>query len=119
MNKNQDNIPYRLKFINNLLSGKNVTSMINTENNIWEDKITIDVDDIRKVLPKKHYNFNQIINQIGGKLLYIKSGSTGHTFKGLDPKDDNKPNYAVKIVAYQKKNIMVIYMIFQDQKMQN
>ena len=35
--------------------------------------------------------------------LYIKSGSTGHTFKGVYPNMDRKPNYAVKIVAYPKK----------------
>ena len=63
-------------------------------------------NDIRRILNKKYYDFNKIINQIGGKLLYIKSGSTGHTFKGLNPndKDDSKINYAVKIVAYPKKN---------------
>jgi serine/threonine protein kinase len=42
---------------------------------------------------------------LGGKLLYVKSGSTGHTFKGVftEEKDKDKESYAVKIVAYPKK----------------
>ena len=46
---------------------------------------------------------NEVINKIGGKLLYIKSGSTGHTFKGMFPSNNGEINYAVKIVAYPKK----------------
>ena len=47
-------------------------------------------------------NFNQI--RKNGKLLYIKSGSTGHTFKGVyPPNEKNKESYAVKVVAYPKK----------------
>ena len=101
--ESEDNIPYRLKFINDLLAGKLVTTMIDTSKDKWQDDLTQNVNDIRKVLPKQYHDFNKVINQIGGKLLYIKSGSTGHTFKGLYPKDNTKPNYAVKIVAYPKK----------------
>ena len=43
------------------------------------------------------------MTQIGGRLKYIKSGTTGHTFKGLSNNNDVKDNYAVKIVAYPKK----------------
>jgi serine/threonine protein kinase len=62
-------------------------------------------DDIRELLPKKYIDFNKAIKELGGKLLYIKSGSTGHTFKGVypPPNDEKKPNYAVKIVAYPRK----------------
>jgi serine/threonine protein kinase len=59
--------------------------------------------DIRCMLNKKTYNFQKIITQIGGKLLYIKSGTTGHTFKGIYNNLDKSINYAVKIVAYPKK----------------
>ena len=50
-------------------------------------------------------DFAKVINELGGRLLYIKSGSTGHTFKGVfpPPNVNNKPNYAVKVVAYPKK----------------
>jgi len=48
-------------------------------------------------------DFNNIISQIGGKLLYIKSGSTGHTFKGIMDINNDNMSYAVKVVAYPKK----------------
>ena len=67
-----------------------------------EDSIN-NSEDIRNLLPKKYLDFNSTIRQLGGKLLYIKSGSTGHTFKGVHPEDTEKPNYAVKVVAYPKK----------------
>lgn len=59
--------------------------------------------DTTTVLDKQLHNFYEIINQIGGKLLYVKSGTTGHTFKGIISKDGDKLNYAVKVVAYPKK----------------
>ena len=43
------------------------------------------------------------MTQIGGRLKYIKSGTTGHTFKGLAKDNQVKDDYAVKIVAYPKK----------------
>ena len=59
--------------------------------------------DIRKIMNKETMNFNKLINHIGGKLLYIKSGTTGHTFKGIIYDDNGVTenfNYAVKVVAY-------------------
>ena len=59
--------------------------------------------DIRKIMNKETMNFNKLINHIGGKLLYIKSGTTGHTFKGIIYDTDGVTelfNYAVKVVAY-------------------
>ena len=41
----------------------------------------------RTVLNKELLDFNDVINTIGGKLVYIKSGTTGHTFRGFDPTD--------------------------------
>jgi hypothetical protein len=108
--KNFDHISFRIEFIKDVLNGKSVEPMIDldkceTENFVNKPSSSDgeDNNDIRKILHKKYFDFNKIINQIGGKLLYIKSGSTGHTFKGLDPDDDEKINYAVKIVAYPKK----------------
>ena len=101
-----DHISFRLNFIKDVLRGKEVGSMIDLDNTSHDASNNNNKEqDIRKVLNKKYFDFNKIINQIGGKLLYIKSGSTGHTFQGLDPecKDENKINYAVKIVAYPKK----------------
>ena len=109
--KNFDHISFRIEFIKDVLEGKSVEPMIDldrceTENfvNKPSSSDSEEQNDIRKILNKKYFDFNKIINQIGGKLLYIKSGSTGHTFKGLDPdSEESKINYAVKIVAYPKK----------------
>jgi serine/threonine protein kinase len=96
--KNQkiiDSIPFRIEFIKELLKDKNLDPMISTN---------IDSDNINKIMDKKKFNFNKIITEIGGKLLYIKSGTTGHTFKGIcKPNNDININYAVKVVAYPKK----------------
>lgn len=101
-NKNRDTIPMRIEFIRDLLNSNNIENIIMSEcNSIVND----DSYDIRKVLNKKNIDFNKIINKIGGKLLYIKSGTTGHTFKGI-VKNDNSDilyNYAVKVSAYPKK----------------
>ena len=54
---------------------------------------------------KKLLDIYIITKNIGAKLLYIKSGSTGHTFKAMtNPNDEeNSLNFAIKIVAYPKK----------------
>ena len=73
--------------------------------NSKSENVSTNSNDIREIIPKKYIDFVKVINELGGKLLYIKSGSTGHTFKGVfpPPNDKNKTNYAVKIVAYPKK----------------
>lgn len=61
-------------------------------------------NDIRKIMTKKKINFHDIITGIGSKIQYIKSGTTGHTFKGItyDEEDQTRElsNYAIKVVAY-------------------
>ena len=81
--RNFDHISFRIEFIKDVLSGKSVEPMIDldrceTENfvNKPSSSDSEDQNDIRKILNKKYFDFNKIINQIGGKLLYIKSGST-------------------------------------------
>ena len=109
--KKVDSIPFRIEFIKELLTGNKIDPMIEfdyceTEKMITHNNHSIDKQctDIRCILNKKTYDFNKVINKIGGKLLYVKSGTTGHTFKGIcDPNSDVKINYAVKIVAYPKK----------------
>jgi len=102
-NNKYKQIPDRINIIENLINDtEDVQSIINFKDN--SDTINSNiVDDIRDLLPKKYLDFNKAISQLGGKLLYIKSGSTGHTFKGVYPNTNEKPNYAVKIVAYPKK----------------
>jgi hypothetical protein len=113
--KNYDTIPFRIDFIKELLNGKKLNPIVNFDNTMTEqfvnpngfrDLETDDSDDsnsrdTRIILDKKLHNFYEIIQQIGGKLKYIKSGTTGHTFKGIVKVSDNeKVNYAVKVVAY-------------------
>ena len=107
---NTEHISNRILFIKNLLKGKQLEPiiMIDFENcNTEYVEKSREEYDIRNIIFKKVLDFNKIINEIGGKLVYIKSGTTGHTFKGcsmIDPKDKTKVlHYAVKIVAYPKR----------------
>ncbi len=102
-----NHIPYRIDSIKALIENKILDSMVDfkSDTNDFLQKVGGGSDDIREMLPKKYIDFNKAIKDLGGKLLYIKSGSTGHTFKGVypPPNNENKPNYAVKIVAYPRK----------------
>ena len=107
---NTEHISNRILFIKNLLKGKQLEPIIMIDfehcNTEYIEKSKEEYD-IRNVIFKKVLDFNKIINEIGGKLEYIKSGTTGHTFKGcsmIDPKDKTKTlHYAVKIVAYPRR----------------
>jgi hypothetical protein len=97
-------IPLRVGYIKDLLKDNDLKLLIDFDNQETESYLnTFNQRDIRYVLNKKTFDFNKIMTQIGGRLKYIKSGTTGHTFKGLakDSRVDN--DYAVKIVAYPKK----------------
>jgi len=104
--KNYNLIPERIEQINKMLEGKHVESILDTKSSSETEHSKS--EDIRDLMPKKYIDFSKAITELGGKLLYIKSGSTGHTFKGVFPPLENdlidlrKP-YAVKIVAYPKK----------------
>lgn len=106
-----DTIPFRLDFIKELLNGKKLDPMINfdsqeTESFLNAGGVDIEEDehDSRYVLNKKIHDFYKVINEIGGKLLYVKSGTTGHTFKGIvTPESGVNINYAVKVCAYPKR----------------
>ena len=103
MEKKKSNlIPERINNIEAMLNHTNIDSIIDFTN---IDKSSYNKsEDIRELMPKKYLDFTQAINQLGGKLLYFKSGSTGHTFKGVHPPEEkNKKSYGVKIVAYPKK----------------
>ena len=94
-------ISHRLGNIQNLIQDNPVETLVNWYKSKNIDSLT--KDDIRDILPKKNYDFGKVIEQIGGKLLYIKSGSTGHTFRGVYLDDSKKPSYALKVVAYPRK----------------
>jgi serine/threonine protein kinase len=103
-------IPERLEIIKKMtINGIDSIIDFNNSNKLENTSLT---DDIRDLLPKKYMDLEVAINCLGGKLSYIKSGSTGHTFKGVhllnfnenEPMEDpNKEPYAIKIVAYPRK----------------
>jgi hypothetical protein len=99
-----DVIPDRIKFIKLLLGDHKLNSMIDFDMCDTEHvENRTNGNDIRNILAKKYMDFNKLICDIGGKLLYIKSGTTGHTFKGIILDNDGETellNYAVKVVAY-------------------
>jgi len=88
----------RVKFIKNLIGGDKIKNDINIFDKSL-DKI-MDKDSLK--IKKKFYNFTNVIDLIGGKLMYIKSGTSGHTFKGTIHDGDDIRSYAVKVVAYPK-----------------
>ena len=97
-------IPERIQTIQEMVTG-NIDSIVDFKNSTDSFEYPSNTEDIRELLPKKYIDFGEAIKNLGGKLLYIKSGSTGHTFKGVHPppNTENKESYAVKIVAYPKK----------------
>ena len=62
--------------------------------------------DTKTILGKKTVDFYNVINRLNSKLMYIKSGAYGNTFKGVITNGDDEEimNFAVKMVAYPKKN---------------
>jgi len=101
--KKFNKIDYRLKSIDSMMSSDTLDSMIKPNSNNLDTEVDSNTEDIRNILNKKYIDFTKAIKTLGGKLLYIKSGATGHTFKGVHASNSNRPNYAVKIVAYPKK----------------
>ena len=110
-NKKNETIPVRLNFIKEMLKGNNLEPMvyidgceteafINPYENSSDDNKS---KDTKYILNKRKLNFYRTIRQFGGKLLYKKSGTTGHTFKGIINKNNNTINYGVKVVAYPKR----------------
>lgn len=113
-NINRDTIPNRIEFIKTLLSDNKLQPIINFDNTDTENFINRVGDDdsgesydTRVTLKKKVHNITDIINKMGGTLKYIKSGTTGHTFKGeeIDKQTgETIYEYAVKVVAYSIKD---------------
>ena len=102
--KNFNLIPERIQHIKEMVSGQ-IDAIVDFKNSTDSFEYPSNTEDIRELLPKKYIDFGKAITDLGGKLLYIKSGSTGHTFKGVHPppNHENREPYAVKIVAYPKK----------------
>ena len=115
--KNPKTLLKRINYITNLLKNNNLRTMVNfnkTDTEYFIKKKSLDSDsssydtqhshDTSYMLDKRIHDFYKIISKIGGKLIYIKSGTSGHTFKGVFKNENNDVNtYAVKVVAYPKK----------------
>lgn len=112
-NSNIIKVNERLQFIKYLLDETGIKPLLDLS----------DVSDCTEYFQggvfKDTFNFIEIINKIGGKLKYIKSGTTGHTFQGIYCLDDkqynynstssqtnshNILNYAVKVVGFPINN---------------
>ena len=98
MNDKSIKINDRLKFIKFLLDETGIRPLLDLS--VYYDQTEYFHEDIKK----KTHSFTDVISKIGGKIKYIKSGSTGHTFQGIFHPDETQKNvcihYAVKVVAY-------------------
>ena len=116
-------IPSRLSLVNELATNAGISQTINLDDcateaftgvsnksnsrdeHFFYDDFDNNSMDTRKSINKKIFNFYKVINNIGGRLTYIKSGASGHTFKGITTVDDTKVNFGVKVVAYPRKKL--------------
>jgi hypothetical protein len=108
-NMAHDSIFERTEIIKNMIEkNKDMMPLLNFEKNGND----IDINDI------KFLDFVQTIMSLGGteeQLEYIKSDTNSHIFKGsIKDKKIGNLEYAVKVVAYQKKeiygNINILYV---------
>ena len=87
----------RITFIKYLLDSTGIKPILDIQDDIGYTEF------FQSGINKETYDFTNVITKIGGKLKYIKSGSTGHTFQGIyypNPQDSTKTiSYAVKVVA--------------------
>jgi hypothetical protein len=81
-------IKKRLTFINELIEKNDLLKMVEQSHPI-------------NLSLKKTIDFNTFIHDFNSKIMYVKSGSTGHIFKGII---NNDTHVAIKIVAFFKDN---------------
>lgn len=96
----------RIDFIRLLLEDTELDPMFDLDQIVHSDYCKGKTD-VTTVFNKKMVNFSEIMCKLGKYLVYIKSGTTGHTFKGMSIPDPTRPdmelNYAVKVVAYPRE----------------
>jgi len=69
------------------------------------DNVSYDSNDTRYILNQRKINIWRFLKKIGATIEYIKSGTTGHAFKGQIVKNNQiEYTFAVKVSAYQKRN---------------
>jgi len=84
----------RIEFIKNLIDENQLQPMIDFD-------VTDTEAAISSRLNKKILDVKQLFASLNVKLKYIKSGTTGHTFKAVSKTDKDKA-FAVKVCAYPK-----------------
>lgn len=84
----------RIDFMKNLLGGVKLKPMVDFDNFDTETATNIK-------LKKRIMDMKELFNSMSVKLKYIKSGTTGHTFKAISKLNPNIA-FAVKVVAYPK-----------------
>ena len=113
LNNNNSSIQSRIFSIKKLLTDskldiinplKNMDHNADTE--LFEGYCENKSLDSRTVLGKRMVNFYNIINRLNSRLIYIKSGAYGNTFKGMVVDNENNEimSFAVKMVAFPKKD---------------
>jgi len=113
--RDYDTLQYRVNFAKTLIQNTPLQNIVDYDNTETENFITTKETPkylskgysefhTKTKLSKKKYNLYNIIPLIGGTLHYIKSGSTGHTFRGFiqDEETHEKFYYALKVAAYSK-----------------
>ena len=112
-NTNSNTIETRIFNIKNLIGTAHLEPInplksmdANLETEFFEGPKENKSMDTRTILGKKTLDFYNIINRLNSKLIYIKSGAYGNTFKGIVTNDNDEEimSFAVKVVAFPKKN---------------
>ena len=80
--KNFNLIPDRINTIKDMFGGNNIDSIIDFKNSTESFEYSTNKDDIRELLSKKYIDFGKAINELGGKLLYIKSEQSERERRG-------------------------------------
>jgi serine/threonine protein kinase len=111
--KKFETIPLRLELLKTLIGKSKITPLTEIthadhpskllRHNDHECSLNSNCVDITCVLKKKLVNIVHIFTKWNGTLEYIKSGTTGHTFKGTANIDGKIINFAMKVVPYPIK----------------
>lgn len=84
----------RIEIVRNILDGTNLQPMIDFDHCDTETSTNIRLN-------KKIMDVKELFSSMNIKLKYLKSGTTGHTFKAISKIDKNVA-FAVKVCAYPK-----------------
>lgn len=92
----------RLEFISLMLEDTDLLPMF--DKNMVEIDTLRTITDINRIFNKNKLNLTEALKKFGDHLIYVGSGTTGHTFKGIAIPDSTHPdmelNCAIKVVAY-------------------